>query len=100
MRKLMPQDVLQFRPRTRNASNRNAKLAVVQSSRPRRRLCNVEEFLLRVEDHDDAIRRFAVELPGQVAVSAFQRIEQLSLQFRRRLVPLVAQQEMRALLLP
>src|SRR5437879_1971608 len=52
---------LQFRIHGGYAANRNAQLAIIKCSRPRRRFRDVNKFSLRVKNNDDVLRRRSEE---------------------------------------
>src|SRR5205809_456083 len=96
----MLQHAREFRVHTGNAANRNAKLAVIERSRPGWRLGDVYEFSLCVENYDNVFGGLIAELPGEVLILILHCREQLLLQLRGRSVALVVQSEMPALLAP
>src|SRR5713226_1461984 len=81
MRKLMLEDVLQLQVHSSDAAYRDAKLAIIDRSRPGRRLGDVNKFPLRVENDDNVFRWLVTELTGQVAIRFLQRWQELLLQF-------------------
>jgi hypothetical protein len=68
MRKLMLEDVLQLRVHSSDAAYRDAKLAIIDRSRPRPRLGDVNKFPLCVENDDNVLGWLVTELTGQVAI--------------------------------
>src|SRR6266550_1772778 len=100
MRQLMLQHARKLRIHTGNAANRNAKLAVIERSRPGWRLGDVYEFFLCVENYDNVFGGLIAELPGEILILIFHCREQLLLQLRCCPVSLVMQSEMPALLAP
>src|SRR5207248_3383750 len=64
----MLEHALQFRIHGGYAANRNAQLAIIKCSRPRRRFRDVNKFSLRVKNNDDVLRRFITELATEILV--------------------------------
>src|SRR6266550_512614 len=98
MRKLMFEYALQFRVHGGYAAYRNAELAVIKCSRPRRSFGDVNEFFLRVKNNDDVLRRFITELVAEVLVLILHGRQQFLSELLRGFVSRVMEGKMPALL--
>src|SRR5438445_9606573 len=91
---------LQFRVHGGYAAYRNAELAVIKCSRPRRRFRDVNKFSLRVKNNDDVLRRLITELAAEILVLVLHGRQQFLGELLRCLVSGVVQGKMPALLAP
>ena len=76
----MFQNPLQFRVHAIDSTHRNAQFAVVKSACPGRRLGNVSELFLSVENHNNVLARLVSQLAREVGELLLQGIHQLLLQ--------------------
>src|SRR6266550_7819339 len=100
MRKLMLEDPFQFRVHRGYAAYRNAELAVIKCSRPRRSFRDVNEFFLSVKNNDDVLRRFITELVAEILVLILHGRQQFLSELLRGFVSRVVQRKMPAFLAP
>src|SRR6266403_4666155 len=96
MRELMLEIALQFRIHCSYPAYGDTKLAIVKRSCPGRRLGDVHEFFLRVQNDDDVLARLIAQLAGQILVSSFQARQNLLLQLWGCLFALVMKREVPA----
>src|SRR5260370_2339321 len=89
----------QLRRHGTDAVDRNAQLAVVDSSRPRRGTRNVKESLLGVERDKTIVAWRRAHTAREVVIVRFQRGQYLLPEYLRALLALVMQDEMAALAL-
>src|SRR5258708_33242298 len=89
----------QLRRHGTDAVDRNAQLAVVDSSRPRRGTRNVKESLLGVERHKNIVAWRRTQTAREVVIARFQRGQYLPPEYLRALLALVMQDKMAALAL-
>src|SRR5437879_13073552 len=93
----MLEHALQFRIHGGYAANRNAQLAIIKCSRPRRRFRDVNKFSLRVKNNDDVLRRFITELATEILVLILHGRQQFLRELLRSLVYRVVEGKMTAL---
>src|SRR2546423_14818869 len=91
---------LQFRVHGGYAAYRNAELAVIKCSRPRRSFCDVNEFFLSVKNNDDVLRRFITELVAEILVLILHGRQQFLSKLLRGFVSGVMEGKVPALLGP
>ena len=96
MRQLVFEDARKLRINARQALHRHADASIVQRARPRRRLGDVAESVLRVKNHANRFRRRKIQLGFNLRIVPLQCSEHVAGQRRRRRAA-VAQLEVAAL---
>src|ERR1700733_1379165 len=81
------------------AADRDAELAIVNSSRPGRSAGHIEKGLFGVERNKNVVARWRAEVAREIVIVRFERGQNLPAECLRSLFALVMQDEMAALTL-
>src|SRR5580704_14572623 len=99
MRQLVLQHPRQVGRHGTEATDWNPQLAIVESSRPRRRTRHIEESLFGIKRYKNIVARGTAEIARQVVVIGLERSQNLTPERFGSLFPLVMHHEMTALAL-
>src|SRR5579864_4389840 len=78
MSEFMLENMCEFRGHRTEATDRNPQLPIIHSTRPARRVRDVEESLLGIQCHENVVAGRSAEVPDQIVVVRFECGKNLS----------------------